>query len=210
MNCSVDDGTTHSRTMNKGRNGMCRRHYDIARGAIEVNHDTARVKELEQPVDDGVRSPQDLPIQPKASVMQPDGRTWAVLMPYPSLDGTQECARYPELFDITEDQGDQSRLLLDRMELCARCPFLAACREWSIAHEQYGFWAGMSATARRNRRRARGQLLATPTAAYAVGFIDRDWSIRLDLVAAGEKDYTTFGGEREVRDGTEEGTRATA
>lgn len=36
--------------------------------------------------------------------------------------------------------------------VCHGCPILADCYSWSLTHERYGFWAGMSADERKNMR----------------------------------------------------------
>jgi hypothetical protein len=46
--------------------------------------------------------------------------------------------------------------------LCLSCPVLQECREWAIAHEEYGFWGGMSPIERESERSMRGVRLQTP------------------------------------------------
>jgi hypothetical protein len=159
---------------------LCKRHYRVATRFTKEEHaERARVRALTPPVDDGVRSPGDLPVIAKAvsPLLNRRGvpRTeWAVMMPYPSLDGTHKCDGREDLF--TADDGDV-RFGQDVLEMCASCPFLTPCQEWALAHEEYGYWGGMGPHQRRERRRARGQMLVTPHLAYAAGFPGRDWSV---------------------------------
>lgn len=47
---------------------------------------------------------------------------------------------------------------------CDRCPVRRECAEWAIAHEDRGYWAGMSANRRRAIRKRDGIDLDTPEA----------------------------------------------
>jgi len=41
----------------------------------------------------------------------------------------------------------------DVVAACKRCPVRGACTDWSLRHEWYGYWAGMSGRQRRALRR---------------------------------------------------------
>lgn len=46
---------------------------------------------------------------------------------------------------------------------CRTCPVLAECRSWALAHEKYGYWAGLSERGRRRLRRTLGIRLIDDT-----------------------------------------------
>lgn len=172
MGCVIDGCVktkTHARK-------LCRAHYmrDI-RG-------TQALADARQSIDDGVRSPQDLPIRPKA-VMEDVNTThsarigttvWAVMMPYPSLDGTQPCAQLgPVWYEHDDERRIPTEVKEQRLHACHGCKFLVQCAEWATAHEEYGYWGGMTAGQRETRRRARRQRLVAPQYSGQVGFADR-------------------------------------
>lgn len=55
--------------------------------------------------------------------------------------------------DDTEDARAVKRV-------CHRCPLVEACREWAIAHDEFGVWGATTETDRHRIRRQRG--IATP------------------------------------------------
>lgn len=158
------------------RKGLCRAHYmKHRRGTLDLS--VRRVND-----DDGVRSPSDLPVTPKAvltdigTVFSKDkGAMWAAIMPYPSLDGSQPCAQMgtywfdPDLDEKTLTHEERAA----RQDACGGCPFLVQCREWAMAHEEFGYWGGMTARQRRSRRTVRRQRLVAPQYAGQVGFEGR-------------------------------------
>jgi hypothetical protein len=46
--------------------------------------------------------------------------------------------------------------------ICAGCPVIDKCAEWSLHHEAYGFWAGMLASERDEIRKAKNILVKDP------------------------------------------------
>lgn len=156
--------------------GLCRSHYVRALGLVGL-------RDLLEHADDGARGPNDLPVAPKAVGLPGRGR-WVVMMPYPSLDGTQPCAQDPDLFSQEpKDRGREARSVNNaRAKACRDCPFLVSCREWATAHEEFGYWGGLSETRRRQRRLARGQVLVNPLYAGTAGFTGRDWGQYLEAV----------------------------
>lgn len=165
--CSVDGCDWQPSPGDWRRNGMCQSHYMKQRaGTLH--------REQADPLidDDQVRSPEDLPTR-KAGIRAGVGDKWAVLMPYPAFDGSQACAG--DLAFI--DEGGPVR-----EGACKQCPFRQSCFEWAMAHEDYGFWAGVPARRRELLRRERRQLLVTPQLGTG-GFSDRNWSKVLDDLA---------------------------
>jgi len=71
----------------------------------------------------------------------PDG----VVMPV--LPGALCAGRDPELWQ-TDEPSDYVR------GVCAACPALVACRQWSIEHDEIGVWAGMTRYERARAGRA--------------------------------------------------------
>lgn len=53
-------------------------------------------------------------------------------------------------------------------ETCGTCPLFDACAEWGIAHEEYGFWGGMTPEERAVARLIRGQIVVEPHTGYYV------------------------------------------
>lgn len=176
MSCAIADCDNSG----KIRKGMCRAHY------MRQRRGTLGLAEGRVNTDDGVRNPSDLPILPKAVIdgigtpfSGDKGSMWAVIMPYPSLDGSQPCAQLdaywydPDLDEATLSGSERNM----RQQACNGCPFLVSCREWAVAHEQYGYWGGMTAHQRERRRTARRQRLVAPQYAGQIGFPDR-WDER--------------------------------
>lgn len=172
--------------------GLCLRHARQADAGI-LGIDYLRTAES---WDDGVRSPDDLPVKPKmvAEITtnrqgSQKGRTmWAVIMPYPSLDRSQPCQGFEDLFDDDGRNGKTrtNRDLAEAATLCNKCPFQTECFEWAMAHEESGFWAGTTRNARKALRVRRNQSLVTLGLGVALNgpFADRDWSGVLDREAA--------------------------
>jgi hypothetical protein len=147
---------------------MCPSHYGKSvRGTLHYADPDPLID------NDEVRGPGDLPIIPKTSATwDRDGGMWAVVMPYPSLDGSQPCAADPELFD---EDSDRDRV--PRLAACKGCPFRTSCFEWAMAHEEFGYWAGTYAKGRKKMRVKRRQALVTPHLGNL--FPDRDWEERI-------------------------------
>jgi WhiB family transcriptional regulator, redox-sensing transcriptional regulator len=79
--------------------------------------------------------------------------------PYP-YDGTEPCNSLglPVYFGKTPADLNRAR------QVCAGCPLLEACSAWAVEHEEFGFWAGMTAPERERIRRERGLTLHRPEA----------------------------------------------
>lgn len=166
--------------------GLCMRHkYQADRGLLGLDY----VRTVGS-WDDGVRSPDDLPVKPKQVAFVnwgnqegPTQRKWAVVMPYPSLDGTQPCQGFEDVFDDeTRDKGGSKVGLVQAAVLCSRCPFQTQCFEWAMAHEEFGFWAGTTKGAREQMRERRGQILVTLGIEMRNNspFRDRNWAGQLE------------------------------
>lgn len=65
------------------------------------------------------------------------------------------CRDLPKHLFFDHEQNRQPLPDLAR-EACDRCPVKWYCREWAIAYEHYGFWAGTTAKERARIRRKRG------------------------------------------------------
>lgn len=160
------------------RRGMCRRHYgQSVRGTLNLNDPDPLIES------DQVRSPADLPVPFKAVTHRADG-TWAVMLPYPSFDGTQPCTENPAMWDEDDDSPNSRGL---RLAACKRCPFRISCFEWGMAHEEYGYFGGAPGSTRDRLRRARGQRLVTPQVG-GDSFPDRRWDEVLFPAAWQESD----------------------
>jgi hypothetical protein len=51
--------------------------------------------------------------------------------------------------------GESKGINNNLRKICARCPILNDCANYSIEHEQHGFWAGMAEDERREVRNGR-------------------------------------------------------
>lgn len=143
---------------------MCKKHYGQSmRGTLGWKDPDPLID------DDQVRGPRDLPILPKAVTHRDD--MWAVVMPYPSFDGSQPCAENPDLWDEDSDTPNSKGL---RLAACKRCPFRVSCFEWGMAHEEYGTFGGANDSTRDKLRKKRRQRLVTPQTGGDT-FPDRNW-----------------------------------
>lgn len=103
--------------------------------------------------------PPGWPVEPEAWTYVRDrgGRKIAALVRPVPYDGTQHCLQNPMF--TTEGRMDKEDVELMRKG-CKTCPFLQACTYWSLAHEPFDFWAGMTADERVDmRKRARIKLV---------------------------------------------------
>lgn len=80
--------------------------------------------------------------------------------PTPPFDGTEACAGVGEAMFFTKDAA----AIRNARTLCAGCPMLAACNDWSMEHEEFGFWAGKTALERERERLDLGITLHRPEA----------------------------------------------
>lgn len=53
------------------------------------------------------------------------------------------------------DAIDRSDPYENARPVCARCPVANDCLEWAIAHNEYGYWGGMSENERQALKRRR-------------------------------------------------------
>lgn len=77
----------------------------------------------------------------------------AVMLPTPRFDGTQQCDG-DDRFTSDGPWGEDD--LVDMQGMCGACPWLSACRDWSLAHERWNFYAGMTPLQRATVRRKMG------------------------------------------------------
>jgi len=66
--------------------------------------------------------------------------------------------------------GDEYYALRNRSlrKICDGCPLMDACAEWGIAHEEYGFWGGLTPVERDVARKIRGQVRVEPHNGHAL------------------------------------------
>lgn len=78
------------------------------------------------------------------------------------LTGAEPCTQIdPEMF--YEESGPQALLNLPILRrVCSDCPIINECAEHAIAHEEYGFWGGLTARERKMLRRKRRQRIVSP------------------------------------------------
>lgn len=85
-------------------------------------------------------------------------------MRYPEFTGDEPCTEVgTDLYYHNEGVGGSYTDLPLLRTMCLRdCHNVDACREWSVRHEYYGFWAGMTEQERRDERRRRNIVLQEP------------------------------------------------
>lgn len=72
---------------------------------------------------------------------------------YPAYDGTQSCARMGvDVFYQAYDNKTTAREVADLKEMCSNCNIVTECANYSIKHEKYGFWGGLTPFERRTIR----------------------------------------------------------
>jgi hypothetical protein len=92
----------------------------------------------------------------------------AAMQPYPELDPTRPCLN-DDAF-VGDDESLDTKEAQDYMAAqCDRCSINRACREYGIAHEDYGMWGGTTAQERRAIRRRRMQVLVEPQNSHLFG-----------------------------------------
>jgi WhiB family redox-sensing transcriptional regulator len=80
--------------------------------------------------------------------------------PTPPFNGTEACRGVGAdlFFEQTADARAQARAL------CTDCPIRAACQDWAVAFEEYGYWANTTPGQRKRMRREAGFELVRPEA----------------------------------------------
>lgn len=67
---------------------------------------------------------------------------------YPEYDGTQHCASWNTELFYDEPRAINDKRYNDTLTMlravCVDCPFYNECLVWSLHHEKYGFWAGLT------------------------------------------------------------------
>jgi hypothetical protein len=67
-----------------------------------------------------------------------------------------------QYYDLPPSQAP--KVYRDLRKICQDCPILNECFAWSVAHEEYGFWAGMPERERWSVRKKMNIRLETLTA----------------------------------------------
>lgn len=86
---------------------------------------------------------------------------------YPRYDETRKCAGEDiEIFYYAESDKNRKPRHAGKMEekarnICGGCPMLEPCREYAIEYEEFGFWGGLPAAARKLIRNKLGIKLVT-------------------------------------------------
>lgn len=120
------------------------------------------------------------------------GRGVSVTVPYPRFTSDEPCAavgvemmyrqdndsRFGDRFEVVDWDVKRNMPVNYSLDVasvvCAGCPMLGPCGEWGMAHEEYGVWGGMTATARARLRREIGQELVPILASdYVDDLIER-------------------------------------
>lgn len=84
-------------------------------------------------------------------------------MKYPDFEGDQPCAEIGGEFFYLESGAESLIMQPILKQMCFGCPYLDECRDYSIRHEKYGYWGGMSSIERRQYRRKNNILLEEPS-----------------------------------------------
>lgn len=77
---------------------------------------------------------------------------------YPHYDGTQACQN-PTKTAALAFSGTIGADPAPALALCAVCPFVDECRDWSLTHDVYGVWGGTT-EADRDEIRAQTEMAA--------------------------------------------------
>lgn len=83
---------------------------------------------------------------------------------YPRFTGDEPCAQIGDHMYFWDGPPAGLQHVLTA---CDGCPMLAPCRDWAVAHEEFGLWGGLFASARAVLRRELGVRLHQPPASMA-------------------------------------------
>ena len=72
---------------------------------------------------------------------------------YPRFTGNEPCAGLEDMYLHDEPHNQAGGEVVEMRERCASCPLLAQCKTWAVAHERFGFWAGMTVKERDAERK---------------------------------------------------------
>jgi hypothetical protein len=112
-----------------------------------------------------------IPRQWKVIDLPKVGEVVAAMMPYPGRMLEDRACTGDDRF--TDDNAFNSSVQRQQMsEVCYSCKVQTACREYAIAHEDYGLWAATTPSDRRYVRRRRRQVLVEPHMAHVYGLND--------------------------------------
>jgi len=95
---------------------------------------------------------------------------------YPLYDETRKCAGEDiEIFYYAESDKNRQSDYMVKMEtkarnICGGCPFIEACADYAIKYEEYGFWGGLPAEARKLIRNKKEIKIVTTTKNRTVGY----------------------------------------
>lgn len=167
--------------------GLCSRHYRRHLRArnrlatVGVTRETRKEFVQEFIDNDTVRGPGDVPMFVRASATRSNGE-WAVIVRYPQMDDTRNCASMNTDYFFNVDHGP---IRPDVVLACQACPFRRGCAEWGLAAEQYGVFGGLSPDDRVRIRSIRNQRVLNPAHASLISeeFADWSWDKRLDMQA---------------------------
>lgn len=80
-------------------------------------------------------------------------------MKFPNLDDAPCAELGTDLFFLDRSDMHWVTTRNSLRKICNACPVQEACLEWSLRHEEFGWWGGYSAAERANMRREMGILL---------------------------------------------------
>lgn len=132
-------------------------------------HSKSRV-EYEQPP--GATPPTEMRVLPKRWSWTQTAGKWQLCVIMPDWDRSQaKCQGHEDMYlhDDEREYTKDHRAWMDSK--CDTCPVFKSCREWAIAHEDFGYWAGTTAGERREERKERGIRCVEPLwqARYGLG-----------------------------------------
>lgn len=99
------------------------------------------------------------------------GDDWLVVhIQQPTFTPDLPCAGAATEVFFPSDRDDDGKRLMSWPQIrehyeyaatryCGQCPIVEACREYAIAHEEYGLWGGLSPVQRKAERKARKWVL---------------------------------------------------
>lgn len=130
-----------------------------------------------------------LPKQWKRMTVPRMGEVIAAMMPYPGGEHyDRPCA--DDLRYTDEDALISSTVRKELADKCMTCDFLLACREYGIAHEDFGMWGATTPAERQAIRKARGQALVEPQGASFYGFIPNPFAFLWEVKRENQADGT--------------------
>jgi hypothetical protein len=120
----------------------------------------------------GATPPTEMRVLPKRWSWTQTAGKWLLCTIMPDWDREQAACKGHEDIYLHNDEREYTndhRAWMDSK--CDTSPVFKSCREWAIAHEDFGYWAGTTAGERREERKERGIRCVEPLwqARYGLG-----------------------------------------